>query len=79
MRPETHSNDFGVVLESISRPEFDFRRCRALLFLKDSNFWCVQSLITHNVAVHVHVLWPVCTHTNPFRTFVVSLTIHVNI
>ena len=52
-------------LELISKFEFDFRRCG--IFLNDSNFWCVQSSITHNVAVHVHVLWPVCAHTIPFR------------
>ena len=27
------------------------------------NVCCVQSSITHNVAVHVPVLWPVCAHT----------------
>ena len=31
----------------------------------DSNFWSVQSSITHNVTVHVHVLLPVCHHTIP--------------
>ena len=54
------------VLELISRFEFDFRR-RGIFFWDDSNFWCVQSSITHNVAVHVLVLWPVCTHAIPFR------------
>ena len=49
------------------RFELDFRRRG--FFLNDSNFWCVQSSITHNVAVHVHVLWPVCTHTITFRIF----------
>ena len=39
----------------------------AEIFLNDSNFWCVRGSITHNVAVHVHVLWLVCTHTIPFR------------
>ena len=47
-----------------SRFEFDFRQCD---FLKDSNFWCVQSSITCNENVHVHVLWPVCTHAIPCR------------
>ena len=51
--------------ELISRFEFDVRRCG--FFLNDSNFWCVQSSITHNEAVHVPVLWPVCAHTIPFR------------
>ena len=39
-------------LELISRFEFEFRR-REIKFLNDSNFWCVQSSITHHVAVHV--------------------------
>ena len=56
---------FREFLELISRFEFEFRRCG--FFLKDSNFWCVQSSITHNVAVHVLVLWPVCAHTIPLR------------
>ena len=64
MRPEINSNDFGV-FELTSRFEYDIRRCG--IFLNNSNFWCVQSSTTHNVAVHVHVLWPVCAHTIPFR------------
>ena len=66
IRPETNSNDFGVFLELITRFEFDFLR-REFFFLNDSNFWCVQSSITHNVAVHVLVPWPVCAHAIPFR------------
>ena len=57
---------FRGFLELISRFEFVVRR-RGNFFLKDSNFWCVQSSTIHNVAVHVQVLWPVCTHTIPFR------------
>ena len=57
---------FRVVLELFSRFQFDLRRC-GIFFLNDSIIWCVRSSITHNVAVHVHVLWPVCTHTTPFR------------
>ena len=56
---------FRGFCEFFCRFQFDFRRCD--FFLNDSNFWCVQSSITHNVAVHVHVLWLVCTHTFPFR------------
>ena len=56
---------FRGFLELISRFEFEFRRAK--YFLNDSNFWCVQSSITHNVAVNVHVLWPVYAHTIPFR------------
>ena len=33
-----------------------FSSPRKFFVLNDSNFWCVQSSITHNVAVHVHVL-----------------------
>ena len=33
----------------------------------DSNFWCVRGSITCNETVDVHVLWPVCTDTIPFR------------
>ena len=65
----SHRNQFERfrgVLELISRFEFDFRR-RGNFFLNDSNFWCVQSSTTCNETVHVHVLWPVCTHTIPFR------------
>ena len=42
-------------------------------FLNDSNFWCVHSSITHNVAVHVLVLWLVCTHNS---NVLASVTIH---
>ena len=42
----TNSNDFGGF--GINRFEFDFRR-RGNYFLKDSNFWCVQRLITHTM------------------------------
>ena len=35
-------------LELISRFEFEFRR-RENFFLNDSNFWCVQSSITHTI------------------------------
>ena len=54
------------MLELMSRFEFDFRR-RGNYFLKDSNSWCVQSLLTHNVAIHVPLLWPVCAHRIPSR------------
>ena len=62
-RLKTNSNDFKWVLELFSRFEFAF------CFLKDSNFWCVQSSTTCNETAHVHVLWPVCTYTIPFRMF----------
>ena len=66
MRPEINSNDFGFFWELSSRFELEFRR-RGNYFLKDSNFWCVQSSITHNAAVHVPVLFPVCAHRIPIR------------
>ena len=65
MRAENNSNDFGGFSELIGRFEFDF--CRCGIFLNDLNFWCVQSSITHNVAVHVPVLWPDCAHAIPLR------------
>ena len=72
--PETNLNDFGFFLELIGRFEFDFRRCGH--FWKDSKFWCVQSSITCNEAVHVHVLWAcLCPH-NSISNVVVSVTIH---
>ena len=52
-------------VELISRLEFDFRRCEN--YLNDSNFWCVQSSITHNAAVHVPVMF-VYIHT--FKMYV---------
>ena len=65
---------FRGFLELISRFEFDFCRCGNYIFMNDSNFGCVQSSITRNVAVHVPVLWLVCAHAIPSRMFVVSST-----
>ena len=56
IRLEINSNDFGGVLELMSRFEFEFRR-REHYFLKVSNFWCV----------HVNKPWPFCVHAIPFR------------
>ena len=47
---------FRGFLELISRFEFEFLSLRKLCFWNDSNFCCVQSLITDHVAVHVPVL-----------------------
>ena len=63
IRPEINSNDFGFFLELIGI-RFSLSR---KIFLHDSNFWCVQSSTTCNETVHVHVLWPVSTHTITFR------------
>ena len=49
-----------------------------IIFLNDSNLWCVQSSTTHNVAVYVHVLWPVCTPHNSISNVVASVTSHDN-
>ena len=64
-------------LELISRFEFDFRWCVTFYFLNDSNFWCVQSSITHT-------MWPnMCLCCGLFvrlhnsnSNVAVSLTIH---
>ena len=58
------ANDF-VFFVLFSRFEFDSRRRG--FFLSDSNSWVVRGSVTHNVAVHVIVLWPLCTHTIPIR------------
>ena len=58
IRAKTNSNDFGRFLELISGFEFYF----------------FESSITHNVAVHVPVLWLVCAH-NSITNVVVFVTI----
>ena len=78
MRAETNSNDFGGFWNQLADSNWIFFVAK-IIFLNDSNFWCVQSSITHTVAVHVHVLWPVCTHTISIPNVVVSVTIHDNI
>ena len=55
--PGNRFERFRGLLELLSRFEFDFRRC-GFSFWAIRIFWFVQSSITHNVAVHVHVLWP---------------------
>ena len=78
MPTEINSNDFGrfgnyladshsnfVVVEIFSSNQFDFL--------------CVRGSNTYKVTVHVHVLWPVCTHHTFFPTVIVSLMIHDNI
>ena len=62
---ETNSNDFGVF--GINRFEFDFRRRGNYLFEGFEFLVCSKVNHTHHVAVNVHVLWPVCTHTIPCR------------
>ena len=61
MRLETISKDFGGFWN----------------YLGDSNsilaswtLFFVRGSIACNETVHVHVLWPVCTHTIPFRMLV---------
>ena len=53
-----------VVVENVSKKQFDFL--------------CVRGSTTYSVTVHVHVLWPVCTHHTFIPTVVVSLMIHDN-
>ena len=65
MHPKIISNDFGGFGNHLADSTSIF--VVAILILNDSNFWCVQSSTTCNETVHVHVLWPVCTHTIPFR------------
>ena len=60
---ETNSNDFVFLVFQQIRIRFSSSR----IFSGHSKFWCVQSSITHHVAVYVPVLWPVCTHTITFR------------
>ena len=57
---------FRESLELISRFEFEFRRGGN--FFEGFEFLvCSKFNHTHHAVVHVHVLWPVCTHTIPFR------------
>ena len=56
MCPEINSNDFGVFWNYLADSNSNFVVAK-IIFLKDSNFWCV----------HVNVPWPVCTHAIPFR------------
>ena len=75
IRAQTYSNDFDGFLESISRFEFDFLRREKLYFMNDSNFWCVQSSITHSdrtCACAVACLHPHNSNSN----VVVSVAIH---
>ena len=53
-------------LELISSFEVDFRRC-GHFFERFEFLVCSGVSITCNVTEHEHVLWPVCTHTIPFR------------
>ena len=79
--PENKFERFRWFLELICRFEFDFRR-PGNYFLKDSNFWCVQSSNTHT---HTQCGCPcacavACLHPhNSISNFVVSLTIHDNL
>ena len=63
---------FREFLEWISRFEFDFRRHWFFWSIRISGVFKVQP---HTVAVHVHVLWLVCTH-NSISNVVASVTIH---
>ena len=63
---ENQFERFRGFLELISRFEFEF--CRRGFFFEGFEFLvCSKFNHTHHVAVNVHVLWPVCTHTIPSR------------
>ena len=64
MRAETNSNDF-VFFDYLADSNSIFVVVE--FFSDDSNFWCVRESNACNETVHVHVLWPVRTHTIPFR------------
>ena len=57
---------FRVFLELMTRFEFEFRR-RGNFFEGFEFLVCSKFNHTHHLAVNVHVLWPVCTHTIPLR------------
>ena len=63
---ENKFEPFEGFLDLSSKLEFEFRWC-GNLFCTIPIFACVRCSITHNVIVHVLVLWLVCTHTIPFR------------
>ena len=56
MRPEIISNDFGRFGNLLADSNSSFGVVENSNF-NDSNFWCVRGSSTHNVTVHVHVLW----------------------
>ena len=56
---------FRVFLKLISRFKFEFRRCG--FFFWRIRIFGVLKVQSHNVAVHVLVLWPVCDHAIPVR------------
>ena len=54
-------------LELVGRFEFEFRRRGNYFFEGFELLVCAKFNHTHHVAVNVHVLWPFCTRTIPFR------------
>ena len=65
--PEINSNDFGGFWSKLADSNSIFVVAEILFFFERFEYWCDQSSFIHNAAVHVHVLWPVCTHAIPFR------------
>ena len=68
---KTNSNNFGVFWKWWAYSNSNF--VVAKMIFERFEFWCVQSSITHNVVVNVHVLWPVCIHS--ISNVVASVTI----
>ena len=66
MRAETNSNDLGV-LGINQQIRIRFSSSRKVYFLNDSNLWCVQSSITHNVAVHCQDASHMCCSTTQWK------------
>ena len=65
---KTNSNDFGCFWNQLADSNSNFVVAKILYFFERFEFLvCSKFNHTHHVAVHVPVLWPVCTHTIPFR------------
>ena len=74
MRPEINSNDFGGVLELISRFEFDFRRCGNLFFERFEFLVCSKFNHTQCGRTCACAVACLCPH-NSISNVVVSVTI----
>ena len=66
MRAETNSNVFGVFW-NLAESNLNFVVAKIIFFERFEFLVCSKFSDTHHVAVNVHVLWPVCTHTIPIR------------
>ena len=78
MRVETNSNDFGGFWNKLADSNSIFFVAKIIIFLNDSNFWCVQSSTTHSGRTCACAV--ACLHPhNSIPNVVVSVTIHDNI